>query len=162
MESRLIDGKYQVVRELGAGGMGAVYEARHVETSRRVAIKIISSSLVARGSDTTARFKREAKAAGAIETQHVSQILDAGCDPATGDPYIVMELLSGEDLKQLVERLGPVPPDLALRIAAQACQGLQVAHNTGVIHRDIKSANLFLARREGEELTLKIVDFGIA
>lgn len=162
MEPRIIDGKYQILRELGKGGMGIVYEARNLETSRRVAVKVIVSALLAKGSDATARFKREAKATSAIETQHVAQVLDAGRDPETGDPYIVMELLSGEDLKQLIERLGPLPPDLALRIVAQACVGLQVAHDAGITHRDIKSANLFLARRDGGEITLKIVDFGIA
>lgn len=162
MDPQIIDGRYQVIRELGKGGMGVVYEAKNIETSRRVAVKVIASALLAKGSDATARFKREAKAAGAIETQHVAQVLDAGRDAATGDPYIVMELLLGEDLKQLVERLGPLPPDLALRIAAQACVGLRAAHDSGIIHRDIKSANLVLARREGGELAVKIVDFGIA
>ncbi len=162
MLPRVIDGKYQLVRELGTGAMGVVYEAKNLDTSRRVAVKVIASSLLAKGPEVASRFRREAKAAGAIETQHVAQILDAGADPSTGDPYIVMELLSGEDLKQLLQRLGPLPPELALRIVAQACVGLKAAHDAGIIHRDIKSANLFLARREDGDITVKIVDFGIA
>jgi len=159
---QIIDGKYQIVRMLGQGGMGTVYEAKHTETARRVALKVIAGGLVNNSADTAARFKREAKAAGAIETQHVIQVLDAGSDPITQDPYIVMELLKGEDLKQLVQRVGPIAPELSLRIVGQACVGLQVAHDAGIIHRDIKSANLFLAHRETEEIVVKIVDFGIA
>jgi serine/threonine-protein kinase len=159
---QIIDGKYQIVRMLGQGGMGTVYEAKHTETARRVALKVIGGGLVNKSADTAARFKREAKAAGALETQHAIQVLDAGSDPITHDPYIVMELLNGEDLKQLIHRVGPLAPELALRIAGQACVGLQVAHDAGIIHRDIKSANLFLARRETDEIVVKIVDFGIA
>ncbi len=162
MDPQVVDGKYQLVRLLGQGGMGAVHEARNLETGRRVAVKIISSDLIAKNPDATTRFKREAKAAGVIDAPNVAQILDAGRDPATGDPYMVMELLSGEDLRQLIQRIGPVSPDVALRIAAQACLGLQAAHDAGIVHRDIKSANLFLAHREGGETVVKIVDFGIA
>jgi serine/threonine-protein kinase len=162
MDPQIIDSKYQIISQLGHGGMGIVYEARNLETGRRVAVKVIVSEVVARSPDATIRFKREAKAAGAIETQHVAQVLDAGRDPTTGDPYMVMELLSGEDLKQLIRRTGPLAPDLALRITAQACVGLQAAHDAGIIHRDIKPANLYLARREGGEVVMKIVDFGIA
>lgn len=162
MEPQIIDGKYRIVRKLGQGGMGAVYEATNLETGRRVAMKVIISELLAKNSDAIVRFKREAKAAGAIDTPHVAQILDAGRDSTTGDPYMVMELLSGEDLKQLIRRIGPIPPEVALRIIAQACLGLQAAHEAGIIHRDIKSANLYLARRESGEVMVKIVDFGIA
>ncbi|MEO5728332.1 MAG: protein kinase, partial [Byssovorax sp.] len=155
-------GKYQILRKLGQGGMGAVYEAKNLETGRHVAVKIIISELLAKSSDAILRFKREAKAAGAIDTPHVAQILDAGWDSTTGDPYMVMELLSGEDLKQVISRIGPIAPEVALRITAQACLGLQAAHEAGIIHRDIKSANLYLARRESGEVVVKIVDFGIA
>jgi serine/threonine-protein kinase len=162
MEPQIIDGKYQILHKIGQGGMGAVYEAKNLETGRRVAVKIIISELIAKSPDAIVRFKREAKAAGAIDTPHVAQILDAGRDSTTGDPYMVMELLSGEDLKQLIHRIGPIAPEVALRITAQACLGLQAAHEAGIIHRDIKSANLYLARRESGEVVVKIVDFGIA
>src|SRR5580700_6132377 len=159
---QIIDGKYEVIRPLGAGGMGAVFEARNVQTSRSVAVKVIASALLAKGSDAAARFRREVRATSALVTPHVVTVLDAGTDGATGDPYIVMELLVGEDLKQLVQRLGPIQPDVALRIVAQACAGLRAAHEAGIIHRDIKSANLFLARGGDGDVTIKIVDFGIA
>ncbi len=162
MEPQIIDGKYQIVRKLGQGGMGAVYEAKNLETGRRVAVKVIISELLAKSSDTIIRFKREAKAAGSIDMPHVAQVLDAGRDSTTGDPYMVMELLSGEDLKQLIHRTGPIAPEVALRITAQACLGLEAAHKAGIIHRDIKSANLYLTRRESGEVVVKIVDFGIA
>jgi serine/threonine-protein kinase len=162
MEPQIIDGKYQILRKLGQGGMGAVYEAKNLETGRHVAVKVIISELIAQGSDAIVRFKREAKAAGAVDMRHVAQILDAGRDATTGDPYMVMELLSGEDLKQLIRRIGPIAPEVALRITAQACLGLQAAHEAGIIHRDIKSANLYLARRESGEVVVKIVDFGVA
>jgi serine/threonine-protein kinase len=162
MVPRIIDGKYEVVRSLGTGGMGVVFEARNVHNSRRVAVKVIAAALLAKGTEATTRFKREVKATSALDTPHVVKILDAGMDTAVGDPYIAMELLEGEDLKQLVDRLGPLQPEVALRIVAQACAGLKAAHDAGIIHRDIKSANLFLARDEAGEITVKILDFGIA
>jgi eukaryotic-like serine/threonine-protein kinase len=158
----VLEGKYQLVRLLGEGGMGAVYEARHQGTGRRCAIKLISGEALAKSAEILERFRREALATGAIESQYIAHVMDTGVDPGTGSPYIVMELLVGEDLDQAVKRLGALPPDLALRIAAQACLGLQKAHEAGVVHRDIKPANLYLTRRDGGEVTTKILDFGIA
>jgi serine/threonine-protein kinase len=158
----LIDGKYQLVKQLGEGGMGAVYEARHRGTGRRVAVKVIAAASLARNPEIVARFQREAMASGAIESQYIAQVFDTGVDPATGSPYTVMELLSGEDLQQAIVRLGALPPELALRITAQACLGLRKAHESQVVHRDIKPANLFLARREDGDVVVKLLDFGIA
>lgn len=155
-------GKYRIERLLGEGGMGAVYEAVHLGTHRRVALKVILGDAAQHSPDVIARFVREAKAAGAIDTQHIVQVLDFGIDTAQGVPYLAMEFLGGEDLEHLMERLGPLSPDLAIRIVAQACFGLQKAHEAGVVHRDIKPANLYLARRDGGELIVKILDFGIA
>src|SRR5262249_54463465 len=146
---------------LGEGGMGAVYEALHIATLRRVAVKIINPDLPFPVAETVSRFRREAKAAGAIDSPHIVQILDAGEDEPTRTLYLVMEHLSGEDLQHLIDRAGPLRPDAALRVAAQALLGIQKAHEAGVIHRDIKPANLFLAHRDGE-ITVKILDFGIA
>ena len=156
-----IDGKYRIARLLGRGGMGAVYEAHHTGTGRRVALKVITSEL---GLAETAivRFQREARAAGAIESQHIVQVLDTGVDQALGAPFIVMEFLVGEDLQQLKTRVGPLPQDVVLRIAGQACFGLQKAHEAGVVHRDVKPANLFLAQRDDGECVVRILDFGIA
>ncbi len=158
----VIDGKYAITRQLGRGGMGAVYEARHAGTGRRVAVKVIAEKVLGEDPDVLARFQREARAAGAVESQHVVHVLDSGVDAATGRPYLVMECLEGADLADTIDRLGPLPPDLALRIVAQACLGLSRAHEAGIVHRDIKSANVFLARRDEGEIVVKLLDFGIA
>ena len=142
--------------------MGAVYEAAHVETGQRVAVKLIRADVVGKGSSLLGRFEREVKAARAITSPHVAKLFDAGTDWATGAPYMVMEYLVGEDLQLLLDRISPLPPAMALRIAAQVCLGLQTAHAAHVVHRDIKPANIFLARGEGPEIVVKIVDFGIA
>ena len=161
MIGQQIDGKYVIVGVLGSGAMGAVYEARHVSTGRSVAIKVIQSGL---GTDPAlvARFQREARAAGAIESTHIAQVLDAGQDRTTDAPYLVMELLKGEDLDGLFRRLGAIRYDLALRIIGQALAGLEKAHGVGVVHRDIKPANLFIAVGDAGQRVVKLVDFGIA
>ncbi len=142
--------------------MGSVYEAEHNATGRRVAVKLISSSDLTRDATVIGRFQREARAAGAIDTQHITQVLDAGVDAASGLPFLVMEFLTGEDLQHLLKRTGPIAPELALRIVAQSCLGLQKAHDANVVHRDIKPANLFLAKRDAGEIIVKLLDFGIA
>lgn len=157
-----IDSKYEVSRVIGAGGMGAVYEAHHVGTGRRVAIKVISTGDLSKDEQLVGRFQREAKAAGAVDTQHICQVLDTGTDPVTNWPFMVMEFMSGEDVQQLLRRVGPVHADLALRIAAQACIGLSKAHGAGVVHRDMKPANLYLARTDAGKVIVKLLDFGIA
>ncbi|WP_437733469.1 serine/threonine-protein kinase [Sorangium sp. So ce1335] len=162
MIGQTVDGKYRVVRLLGRGGMGAVHEAEHVKTGERVALKCMDGALLHQDKGGMARFRREAKAMGAIDTEHMVRVLDAGTDPGTDAPYIVMELLEGEDLQHLLDRVGSLEPDIALRIAAQVCLGLQKAHEARIVHRDIKPANLFLARRGQGEIVVKIPDFGIA
>ena len=162
MIGTILDGKYQIIRLLGAGAMGSVFEAEHKGTGRRVAIKVINSGDITRDEQLVGRFQREAKAAGAIDTQHITQVLDTGRDRETNLPFLVMEFLSGEDVQVLLKRLGPITPDLALRIVAQACLGLQKAHEAKVVHRDIKPANLFLAHRDAGEIIIKLLDFGIA
>ncbi|WP_437324826.1 cytochrome c peroxidase [Sorangium sp. So ce381] len=156
-----LDQRYLILGLLGEGGMGAVYEARHLGTGRRVAVKVITSKL-AQDEAVMARFEREARAAGAIDSEHIASVLDSGRDRATGLPFLVMELLNGEDVDQMLRRLGPLPPELALCIVAQACMGLIKAHDARVLHRDIKPANLFLARRDGGEYSVKLLDFGVA
>ena len=159
--ARVIGGKYEVIRQLGKGGMGVVYEARHTATGRKVAIKEILDDDLKKDPKLLERFQREARATAAIDTRHIVPVLDAGSDPATHHPYLVMELLHGEDLQDLIVRSGTLREAVALRVVAQACAGLVRAHEAGVIHRDIKPANLFLARRDGE-VTVKLLDFGVA
>lgn len=161
MIGQTLDNKYKIIRLLGQGAMGAVYEAEHTGTSRRVAVKVIIGDL-GQNASLVARFQREAKAAGSIDTQHIAQVLDTGTDPTSGCPFMVMEFLAGEDAQELFLKTAPLRPDLALRMIAQACLGLQKAHEANVIHRDIKPANLFLAERDGGEIVVKILDFGIA
>jgi serine/threonine-protein kinase len=156
-----IDGKYEIVRKLGAGGMGSVFEARHRTTNRRVAVKVILEEARLEAG-VVARFQREARAVASMDSEHITQVLDGGVDAETKAPYLVMELLAGEDLDTLLKRIGVLRSDVALRIVAQLLEGLERAHEAGVIHRDIKPANVFLARKSGGEIIVKICDFGIA
>ncbi|MEO5727004.1 MAG: serine/threonine-protein kinase [Byssovorax sp.] len=162
MIGKQIDGRYTLTRLLGRGGMGAVYEAEPRDGGPRVAIKLIDSQFLSDDPSRLARFQREARAASAIESEHIARVLDSGADAATATPFIIMERLEGEDLGQLLKRCHVLAPDVALRITAQACLGLQAAHSAGVIHRDIKPANLFLARGPEGSVVVKILDFGIA
>ena len=163
----IIGGKYRVLAQIGKGGMATVYSAVHLGTDRRVAVKLMTvteevdpdSSSDPAGSLT--RFEREARIAGNIETQHVTRVFDTGLDPVHGH-FIVMELLTGDDLKDLIRRLGPLRPELALRIVGQACVGIARAHALGVVHRDVKASNLFVAEGEFGERVVKVLDFGIA
>src|SRR3954469_25673123 len=113
MLGKTVDGKYQIDRLLGQGGMGAVYGATHVGTGRRVALKVIIAATISR--DAILRFQREARAVGVIESQHIVQVLDTGIDRERGVPFMVMEYLFGEDLQKLCERIGALSPELALR-----------------------------------------------
>lgn len=157
-----LDSRYEITRIIGAGGMGAVYEAQHAGTGRRVAVKVISTGDLTKDAALVGRFQREAKAAGAVDTQHICQVIDTGTDSSTGWPYMVMEYMVGEDVQQLLRRVGPMASDIALRVVAQACVGLQKAHDAGVVHRDIKPANLFLAKNDSSAVIVKLLDFGIA
>jgi serine/threonine protein kinase len=141
--------------------MGAVYEAIDAQNGARVAVKVITAEAAA--SETLmSRFAREAEAAAAIDTPHIVRVFGAGRDEEQRLPFLVMEYLEGEDLQQLIKRLGPLAPDLALRIAAQACLGLQRAHEMRIVHRDIKPANFFLAQTGGGQRVVKLLDFGVA
>lgn len=157
----VVNGKYTIERLLGAGGMGSVYEARDPD-GQIVALKVISAGDLSSNPVLVARFQREAKAASAIDTKHIVRMIDTGTDEESGMPYMAMELLKGEDTQQLIDRFGALPPELALRLTAQACVGLHKAHETRVIHRDIKPANLYIARVEDDGIVVKLLDFGVA
>ncbi len=142
--------------------MGAVYEAHRTgDPSARVAIKLINDEAVAKDEVLLARFEREAFAAQKITSPYIVSILDAGHADG-GHPYMVMELLEGENALQLLQRIGPLPPALAVRIGIHTCRGLAEAHEAGVVHRDIKPANLFLSDGPGGEVIVKLLDFGVA
>lgn len=159
-EGQVLAGRYTLVRMLGKGGMGAVWMARQFATGRRVAVKLILPEKV-KNEGALERFQREALALGKIESPYVTQVLDAGTDES-GAAFLVMEMFDGEDVSKLIERLGPLPPPLALKIAHQALLGLHAAHGAGTVHRDVKPANLFLAKQGNGERAVKILDFGIA
>jgi len=157
----VIGGKYRIVELIGQGGMGSVFEAVHTGTGSRVAIKLIASNDVKE--EVFVRFQREARAAGTIDSHHIARVFDMGTDERSGSPFMVMERLYGEDLSQLMRRVGPLAPDVAVRIAAQAALGLAKAHDANIVHRDIKPANVFLHDGgDAGETVVKILDFGIA
>ncbi len=155
---QLIADKYRLLRPLAAGGMGAIWVAHQIDLDVEVAIKfhVPGPELTPRAHS---RFKQEARVAAKLKSPHVVQIHDFGIDD--GVPYIVMELLQGEDLSQRLEREGRASAALALEVMRQAAKGLAVAHHAGIVHRDIKPSNLFLAR-VGKERVVKLLDFGIA
>jgi eukaryotic-like serine/threonine-protein kinase len=142
--------------------MGSVYEAEPEGGPERVAVKVLHAHLLEPGGVGPRRFRREVETARAIRSEHVVRMLDAGEDDATGHIYLVTEYLEGEDLQRLLERIGPLAVEGALRVMHQVLSGLCDAHDAGVIHRDIKPANIFLARGEGGKVKVKLLDFGIA
>ena len=156
----LVERKYELLRLLGKGGMGEVYEGRHVQLGRRVALKFLHRALASEG-DLVLRFLREAKAAATIGSAHIVEVYDIGEGP-DGAPFFVMEYLEGEDLGAMLGRERQLTPERAASLMIQTCDGLAAAHDTGIIHRDVKPGNLVLTRREGCDEWIKIVDFGIA
>jgi serine/threonine protein kinase len=155
----VIAGKYALTHVLGCGGMGLVLAATHLQLERRVAIKFLLPQHLEKP-DVVGRFTREARSAAKIQSDHVAHVLDVGIDDGT--PYMVMEYLEGEDLKQLLSRRGPLPVDEVARYVGQACEALTEAHALGIVHRDLKPANLFLAKRPNGRALLKVLDFGIS
>ncbi len=155
-----IAGKYRVRRVLGSGSMGVVCEAMHVDIGKRVAIKLISASLAGMD-DVVMRFRREARAASLIESNHIVQVFDVGQDDELG-LYLVMEYLVGEDLAKVLAREKRLDVDTAVRIAVQVARGLARAHEAGVVHRDLKPANIFLCKSEDDQPLVKVLDFGIS
>jgi serine/threonine protein kinase/tetratricopeptide (TPR) repeat protein len=152
--------KYVVETVLGTGAMGYVVAARHKLIGQRVAIKFIKSSYVD-DADALERFMREARTLVAVQSENVVRVLDYGKMP-DASPYLVMELLAGRDLLAELRARGPLPLGEAAEIVLQACEGLAAVHARGIVHRDVKPANLFLTTRANGKLLVKIVDFGIS
>jgi len=151
---------YEVQRRLGEGGMGRVYEARHVRLGRHYAIKIMHQMFAA-DRDALARFRREAIAASTIQSVNVAQVFDVNAT-RDGQPYLVYEYIDGEDLGTLLERDGALPIGRAVHIARQVAAGLAVAHAAGVVHRDLKPENVMLVKTADGADVAKLLDFGIA
>ncbi len=155
----VIGGKYRIVRLIGDGGMGAVYEARHEVLGSPVALKFLHAELAKRPG-LASRFLQEAKVSASIQSPHVTRVTDVDQTPH-GSPYLVMELLSGESLQQVLDRRIKLPRDQAIDFALQMLSGLEAAHALGVVHRDLKPDNVFITPSTGGPI-VKLLDFGIA
>jgi serine/threonine protein kinase len=153
-------GKYRVSRELGRGGMAAVYEAEHVDIGKRVAIKVLAAEL-ASSSIVIERFFREARAAASVKSPYIVEVYDSG-RLEDGRPFIAMELLEGESLYDRMARVRLIDSPATVRIIAQVAKGLGKAHAAGIVHRDLKPENIHLCKGEDSEEVAKILDFGLA
>ncbi|HEY1956075.1 MAG TPA: serine/threonine-protein kinase [Polyangiaceae bacterium] len=166
LEGSLVAGKYRVLRLIGSGGMGTVWEGVHETLGTRVAIKFIKPSH-AQAADARKRFEIEARAAAKLQSKHAVNVYDYGVNEA-GLPYIVMEYLQGESLSDMLIRRGPLPPREVAVVIGQASKALGKAHKAGIVHRDLKPDNIFLQTTDGETMdggipySVKLVDFGIA
>ena len=154
----IVAGKYALGRRLGRGGMGSVWAAEHLTLRSQVAIKFIDSQF-ATSPEAVSRFLREARAAAALRSPHVVQILDHGVD--NGAPYIVMELLDGESLAARLRRLVRLTAEETALIVTQVARATAKAHEARIVHRDLKPDNIFIVQNDDEHLA-KVLDFGIA
>lgn len=158
-------GSYRLVEPLGKGGMGEVWRAEHHMLARPAAIKLIRPETFGAGKGGDAglvlqRFKHEAQATASLDSEHTIHLYDYGATD-DGSLYYVMELLAGMDLEELVERTGPVCPERAVFFLLQACDSLREAHSRGLIHCDIKPANIFVCRKGNNSDFIKVLDFGL-
>jgi eukaryotic-like serine/threonine-protein kinase len=157
----IIDGKYRIVRLIGEGGMGAVYEAENMRIHRKVAIKVLHSG-VAQTGEAVSRFEREAQAAGRIGSEHIVEVLDLGNLPS-GDRYMVMEFMDGDSLSGRIRDRTRLTPGEIYPIMHQLLEALAAAHGAGIIHRDLKPDNVYLLKlRSGKADFVKLLDFGIS
>ena len=160
-EGTIFAGRYRVVSTIAVGGMGAVYEVIHTETERRRALKVMHPHLF-QSEEMRERFKREARIAAQIESEYIVDVSDAGVDEATRTPFIVMELLQGEDLGQRMKRVGRLPPGEVITYLQQVGLALDKTHARSIVHRDLKPDNVFLVDRDDDSTFVKILDFGIS
>jgi serine/threonine protein kinase len=155
-----LSGTYRIVRQIGAGGMGSVYEAHHVRLPKKVAIKVMLPE-VAADQASFERFRREAETTSSLGNAHIAEVIDFNFLP-NGAPYMVMEYLLGEDLGTRLESRERLPPAQVAAIIRDVASALASAHAGGIFHRDIKPANIFFARQEGSTEVVKLLDFGAA
>ncbi|WP_437724684.1 serine/threonine-protein kinase [Sorangium sp. So ce861] len=153
--------RYRVVRLIAAGGMGSIHEVVHLETARRRALKAMHPHIFA-DEEMRERFKLEARIAANVESEYIVDVFDAGVDEATGTPFLVMELLRGEELGQRLKRAGRLPPAEVITYLHQTALALDRTHAASIVHRDLKPANIFLSEREDGSVRVKLLDFGIA
>lgn len=158
LAGRVLAEKYLLIDRLGEGGFGSIWRAEHQTLKSKVAVKLIDLDM-ARKEGAVERFLREAQATAALRSPHVVQVLDYGVD---GDqPFIVMELLEGENLAERIERCGALSPLEAVRIVTHVARAIGKAHELGIVHRDLKPENIFLVNN-GDEEVAKVLDFGVA
>jgi eukaryotic-like serine/threonine-protein kinase len=155
----MVAGKYRVEGLIGSGGMGRVYAALHEEIGQKVALKVLRKE-VSEVAGVNARFIREAKAVVSLSSEHVGRVFDVGI-LANQSPYIVMERLTGDTLGKML-REGPIALSTCATILAQICDALVEAHGLGIVHRDVKPANIFVTVRHNGRIHAKILDFGIS
>jgi serine/threonine protein kinase len=160
---QVVDGKYQIERQLGKGGMGTVYLATHLGTERPVAVKVIVQQFMQRA-EFVERFRREARAAGRLRHPNVVDVTDFGIAemPSGKVAYLVMEYLDGCTLGEILEEEKHLPLSFSLDILEQVCSAVQTAHELGIIHRDLKPDNIWLEPNQRGGYTVKVLDFGIA
>jgi len=156
----LIADTYKIVGCVGSGGMSDVFAAEHVRLKKLFAVKLLRQD-IGIGQRAANRFRREARAIAALKSEHVVSVVDCG-QLDDGTPYLVMELLEGEDLRSLLRRTTQLPVRRTVQIVVEACQGLTVVHAAGLVHRDLKPENLFISRRAKGEDWCKVLDFGVA
>jgi serine/threonine-protein kinase len=152
--------RYQVIRKLGEGGMGAVYEGQHLVIKKRVAIKLLHPQY-ATSPEVVARFHQEALSATAIGHEHIVEVNDMGRTP-DGALFMVLEFLPGRDFADLLEKDSPLSIGRVAHIMAQTCDAVQAAHDKGIVHRDLKPENIYLIKRGGDPDFVKVLDFGIS
>jgi len=156
----VLDGKYALLRQIGSGGSGTVYEAEHLIVGKKVAIKLMSAEAFAEP-DSRERFVTEARAAARIAHVNVVDIHDLGVTPK-GVPFLVMELLRGETLEEIIDTRGPLSPGYACELFLQVLAGLSAAHAQGIVHCDLKPANVLVTHPRPDRPLVKVLDFGIA
>lgn len=155
----ILAGKYRVEKILGMGGMGVVVAATHLDLREIRAVKLIRPDVET--DQSVERFLREARAVVRLRSEHVAEVYDVG-RLESGAPYIVMEMLEGQDLSAMLKARGPFPIEEAVLYVTQACHALAEAHDAGIVHRDLKPGNLFLTRRLDGSACIKVLDFGIS
>jgi eukaryotic-like serine/threonine-protein kinase len=160
LSGTILEGKYELIKLIGEGGMGAVYEAKHRLIGRRLAVKFLHSQYTS-NEEVVIRFQREAQAAAAIGHDNIIEVTDMG-QTTEGAPFLVMEYLDGFDVRELLAEVECLSTEQAAHIMVQSLSALQAAHNAGIIHRDLKPENIYLIEKSDKKDYVKLLDFGIS